>query len=467
MRKKCLLTLLIASLLLWPAGALAQTWGIANQIPILYISDAQGPADELMDDNTATVWYGQIDAYSDAPTWTVLLSSKTVREIWIRNGARQDPGSYLSTGRASLLAVTVYYGNQQSVTYRYALDDSYISDDDRNFVDGYQRLLLPQPLPGVFCVELKVMRSVPGRVSTQVAMTDILLSSGQPSKPAPGVQMRPSAPTMRPFLPVITQPMATASPTWVLAPTTIVTPQPTMVPVPTVIVTNPPTQPPLPTAIVTEPPTMVPVPTVIVTNPPTQPPIPEAPVPEPPTQEPIPETIVPESPTEAPIPSGPATMPPTSMDPVGITATLVERIATRTGPGTRFDEVGSFFQAGATVQVLSKVWDPVNTLYWYYLDFTKGDTHYRGYAVHTRVDLDPSLVPDEPEGVRATIVQRTENYFGPGADYKAHTDRISAGTSGYIYAWENGCVLFEWHDRYQDLDRRAWIPESNVAWEEQ
>ena len=385
MSVKRLLAALLICLMLWPAAALAETTGIQNLVPIVYISDAAGPADALMDDDTATVWYGTVDMTTDVPTWTVLIASQTVKEIWVRNGARQDAGSYLAAGRPSLLAVTVYYENQQVATYRYRLNDAYAAENSRDYVNGYQRLLLPQAMNGVFCIELRVMAATGSRAG-EIAMTDILLSSGQPSAAASGVQMRPAAPTVRPV-------------------------DATMPPVSGDTGTTAPTAPPQ------------------VTNAPT--------------------------------------MPPSVGQGTGVTATLLQGIGVRTGPGTGYDYVGSYFQGGEQVQVISKVWDPVNTLYWLQVDFVAvGGYHYRGYCVREkRVDVDPSLVPDDPAGTSATISERTGSYYGPGTDYRAHNDQISAGTKGSIYAWENGYVLFEWKDSSKNEKRRAWIPESAVTWE--
>lgn len=373
--------LLLVCLALWPAAAWAQTVGIANQVPILYISDATGPADALMDDFEGTAWQGQISTDADAPTWTILAPSQTVKEIWIRNGAHSDPQSYLAYGRPSRIAVTVYFENQQVVTYRYRLSDAYTAEDDRNWVDGYQRLLLPGALDGVFCIELRVQSVTPGSASADVALTDIILSAGQASPAGSGIQMRASAPTVRP------------------------------------------------------------------------------------------EPAQPATPTQAPAAQPPAastpTLPPSSGETVGLTATLLKEIATRTGPGVGYDYEETFLGAGYQVQVISKVWDGENELYWYQVDlYTPRGNHYRGYCVHElRVDIDPSLIPTEQAGTPATVLERTGSFYGPGSDYVAHNDQVQANTKGNIFRWENGYVLFEWRDTNRGIKRRAWIPESVVTWD--
>ena len=382
--RRLLLMMLLVCLALTPMTALAATRGIANQVPVLYISDAAGPADALMDDSASTAWHGA----ADSAAWTVLTSSVTVKEIWVRTGMRVSPQTYLSMGRPTQMEVTVYYEGQQVVTYRYCLLDIYAAENTRDWVDGYQRLLLPEAMRGVFCIELKVLDSTRGQTSSEIAVSDILLSSGQSSPQRSGVQMRAPAPTIRPAsttLPPSTGGNGSGSPT------------------------TPPQ-------------------------------------------------------TQAPSAGNP-TMPPFSGELVGVSATLLQGIGVRTGPGTGYDYVGSYFQGGETVQVVSKVWDPVNTLYWLQVDFVaKGGYHYRGYCVREkRVDVDPALVPDDPAGTPASVTERTGMYYGPGDGYREHKDKVSAGTKGNIFAWENGYVLFEWKDQSQDVRRRAWIPESIVS----
>ena len=47
-----------------------------------------------------------------------------------------------------------------------------------------------------------------------------------------------------------------------------------------------------------------------------------------------------------------------------VTGTLNARLATRTGPGTQYDEPGSFLSAGSKVTVLSKAYDQRNGIWW-------------------------------------------------------------------------------------------------------
>ena len=50
-------------------------------------------------------------------------------------------------------------------------------------------------------------------------------------------------------------------------------------------------------------------------------------------------------------------------------AVLNSRLSTRTGPGTQYDEPGSFLKAGSEVTVLSKAYDTRNEIWWLQVSF--------------------------------------------------------------------------------------------------
>lgn len=378
-RLRLLGTALCCAALAMPA-AYADTSGIRNQVPILDVSDAYGSVTSLTDDNPLTAWYG-----ANADRLTLLIDGQTVREIWIRNGLHSNSSAYLQAGRPSQIAVEIAFGNRQTVVYRYRLDDTYAgSSASRNWFDGYQRLLLPEPLRNVSSVTLTMEAFLRGQAGYPPALSDVVLSSGQPSSRPPGVVFYPSAPTA--------------------APTSA------------------------PTAL---PPVMF-------------------------------SDVIPPQPTGQPTVAL-STLPPTAGT-VGILAPLLERIATRTGPGTLYDEPGSFLQAGDMVRVVSKAWDMTNQLYWLQVNFTANGVRYRVYTPAQRVAIDLSAVPDDPAGMPAVVLERSSLYYGPGVDYLAHTDTVASGMAGTVYTVENDWALFEWYDSYQSLLRRAWVPTRVIAY---
>ena len=63
-----------------------------------------------------------------------------------------------------------------------------------------------------------------------------------------------------------------------------------------------------------------------------------------------------------------------------ITGTLNAKLATRTGPGTQYDEPGTFLSAGSQVTVLSKAYDTRNEIWWIQVEFSVSGSRYRAYT---------------------------------------------------------------------------------------
>ena len=71
------------------------------------------------------------------------------------------------------------------------------------------------------------------------------------------------------------------------------------------------------------------------------------------------------------------------------------RIATRSGPGTKYTEPGTFLSRGDSVIVHTKVWDSRNEIYWVQVEFTYRGEGYRVYTGSWRLDVDLNRVPYE------------------------------------------------------------------------
>ena len=79
----------------------------------------------------------------------------------------------------------------------------------------------------------------------------------------------------------------------------------------------------------------------------------------------------------------------------GVAAALVKRAATRSGPSNRFDEPGSFYNAGDIVNVISKAWDSENDIWWYQIEFNTSNGWMRAYTPANRVDVSSDSIPTE------------------------------------------------------------------------
>ena len=148
----------------------------------------------------------------------------------------------------------------------------------------------------------------------------------------------------------------------------------------------------------------------------------------------------------------------------GTYAYLKMALASRTGPGTWYDEPGTFFSKNyrdTSVKVLSKAWDDRNSIWWLQVEFYRNSTLYRAYTGLKRVDIDISDVPGENVLGTAVTQRSTAGYWGPGTEYAASKFDIPSGISVTVLDIENNYAQIEFYDS-QTADRsyarrRAWI----------
>ena len=140
--------------------------------------------------------------------------------------------------------------------------------------------------------------------------------------------------------------------------------------------------------------------------------------------------------------------------------TLNQRLATRSGPGTQYTELGSYFQAGTTLTAISAAYDDRNEIWWIQTEFTYHGEKRRAYTGLKRLNMQASDVPQEYV-IRYVVVNRSVYaYWGPGYDYTMYKNPIPAGTEGTVWQLENGYAQLEFYDSSEGLTRRVWIPES-------
>ena len=141
-----------------------------------------------------------------------------------------------------------------------------------------------------------------------------------------------------------------------------------------------------------------------------------------------------------------------------VQARLNRKIATRTGPGTKYFEPGTFLGPGDYVTVHTKVWDDVNEIWWVQVEFTEyGDT-YRAYTGSHRMDVNLSRVPEESPLATITVTQDADVFAGPGWDYVMWNDTVYRGTTATLLEVENGYGHIEcWNGNWNQM-WRVWAP---------
>ena len=166
-----------------------------------------------------------------------------------------------------------------------------------------------------------------------------------------------------------------------------------------------------------------------------------------------------------------ATNPPTYYEAprVPSQANLLDKLATRSGPATEYEEPGTFFQNNwreKTVRVTGKQYD--GSIWWVEVDFEwKNNTWYRVWTGLKRVDVDLNLV-QEARRLGTCSVNPCDAWYGPGGNYaKAKSKVLFREDLIDIYGRENGYYQVDFYDVNREFQRRIWVPESavsNVVW---
>ncbi len=161
-------------------------------------------------------------------------------------------------------------------------------------------------------------------------------------------------------------------------------------------------------------------------------------------------------PTQAPTYSGY-----TGYSGAGIWVTLNQRMATRSGPGTQYTELGSYFKEGQNVTALSAAWDDRNGIWWIQTEFSYGGEKRRAYTGLKRLNMLVSQVPVEFIIETDVVLSRSVYaYYGPGYGYTMYQQRIPAGTTGTVWQEEGGYSQLEFYDEEMGMTRRVWVPSS-------
>lgn len=147
-------------------------------------------------------------------------------------------------------------------------------------------------------------------------------------------------------------------------------------------------------------------------------------------------------------------------------AKLLMKLATRSGPGTEYDEPGTFFGKNwktTTVRVLGKHWD--GSIWWVLVDFSNGGkADYRVWTGLKRVDVDLSRVQEVYAIGQGTVNGTSETYRGPGGNYAKAKVTIAGWKDVVAYGRENGYVEVEFEQKGKWY--RLWVPEyeTSIDW---
>ena len=153
------------------------------------------------------------------------------------------------------------------------------------------------------------------------------------------------------------------------------------------------------------------------------------------------------------------TAPPTWTSTAGqpIQTTLSQRLATRSGPGTTYTELGSYFAAGDPITVISRAFDSRNRIWWVQVEFKYKGTPRRAYTGVKRVNVNLENVELDTLTGSARVTRSTAAWWGPGNYYTKYDSSIPSGTIGTVYNIENGYAQFEYTPSNSTQTRRVWV----------
>ena len=143
---------------------------------------------------------------------------------------------------------------------------------------------------------------------------------------------------------------------------------------------------------------------------------------------------------------------------------LLDRLSTRSGPGTVYQEPGTFFRnntwKGRTVRVLKK--GRGDGVWWVQVDFqTDNGNKYRVWTGKKRVDVDLDKVSEEIPIGDCDIYATSDTRWGPGGSYAAANVVLRTNAVGNLYEVENGWADVEYYCN-DGSHGRVWVPQGCV-----
>ena len=152
-----------------------------------------------------------------------------------------------------------------------------------------------------------------------------------------------------------------------------------------------------------------------------------------------------------------------------IYGTANRRVATRTGPGTQYDEPGSFNQAGAGYSILSKAYDQRNGIWWVQIEIPTRDGVIWAYTGVKRFNnLNLNAIMEEKVIGRCRTAYDMTGYYAPGYDACPISLSVPAGVECTIYGYyapgdeSSDFIQIEFYDSRIKQYRRAWVPDPFV-----
>lgn len=138
-----------------------------------------------------------------------------------------------------------------------------------------------------------------------------------------------------------------------------------------------------------------------------------------------------------------------------IEATLNQRMSLRSGPNTRYTELGTYPQTTAIVVYEQEMGNEVP---WGMVEFRVKGGLIRAYTGMKRIDVTGSVPWGNTKGVDAIVGSDVIPFRGPGNAYIPCDKTLPAYSAVTVYAEENGYAMVDFYYPDDTLMTRAYVP---------
>lgn len=128
----------------------------------------------------------------------------------------------------------------------------------------------------------------------------------------------------------------------------------------------------------------------------------------------------------------------------GVSAKLNQKMATRSGPGTKYTEELGTMPITTDITVIAQV--ETGGTVWYQVEFRYNSMLYRAYTGKKRVNAYGTIPWQENDYTSDTTISSVKPYYGPGEGYAQRSKGVSSGTSVRVYGVEGDWAMCDYKE---------------------
>ena len=130
----------------------------------------------------------------------------------------------------------------------------------------------------------------------------------------------------------------------------------------------------------------------------------------------------------------------------GVAAYLNQKMATRSGPGTKYTEELGTIPQSTDITVIAQA--ETNGTVWYMVEFTRNMKLYRCYTGKKRVNLssNASIPWESPDYTEDTLIGGADAYYGPGTNYAKRKAGVYKNSVVRVFGVEGDWALCEYRE---------------------